>query len=58
MLILIVVWIQLPIKAYGKADPIWKEEGDHLVLEFHGLGIGEGVGDSVNEGVTHQWSYL
>ncbi|WP_312330356.1 hypothetical protein [Sphingobacterium sp.] len=48
----------MPIKAYGKSDTIWKEEGDHLVLEFPGLGIGEGVGDGVNEGATHQRSYL
>jgi len=36
-------------RAYGLADLIWKEDGDHLVLEFPGLGIGEGVRDGVND---------
>ncbi|MEN5195525.1 hypothetical protein [Sphingobacterium faecium] len=36
-------------KTYGLADPIWKEDGDHLILEFPGLGICEGVRDGVND---------
>lgn len=36
-------------KTYGLADPIWKEDGDHPILEFPGLGIGEGVGEGVND---------
>lgn len=36
-------------KTYGLTDPIWKEDGDHLILEFPGLGIGEGVNDSLND---------
>jgi len=48
----------LPIKAYGKSDPIWKKDGDHRLLELPRLGIGEGVSDGVNEGSTHQWNYL
>ncbi|PUV24108.1 hypothetical protein DCO56_12110 [Sphingobacterium athyrii] len=36
-------------KTYGLADPNWKEDGDHLVLEFPGLGIGEGVSEGVND---------
>ncbi|MEN5086125.1 ATP-binding protein [Sphingobacterium faecium] len=39
-------------KTYGLTDPIWKEDGDHLILEFLGLGIGEGVGEGVSEGVN------
>lgn len=39
-------------RAYGLADPIWKEDGDHLVLEFPGLGIGEGVNDILKKLVT------
>lgn len=36
-------------KTYGLADPIWKEDGDHLILEFPGIGIGEGIRDGVND---------
>lgn len=36
-------------KTYGLTDLIWKEDGDHLILEFPGLGIGEGVRDGVND---------
>lgn len=39
-------------KTYNLVDPIWKEEGDHLILEFPGLGIGEGVNDSLNRLIT------
>lgn len=43
-------------KTYGVADPILKEDGVHLILEFPGLGIGEGIRDGVNgiviEGVS------
>jgi len=35
-------------KTYGLTDPIWKEDGDHLILEFPGLGIDEGVREGVN----------
>lgn len=39
-------------KTYGLTDPIWKEDGDHLILEFLGLGIGEGVGEGVNNSLN------
>lgn len=39
-------------KTYSLADPIWKDDGDHLILEFSGLGIGEGVNDSPNRLIT------
>jgi predicted HTH transcriptional regulator len=39
-------------KTYGLTDPIWKEDGDHLILESPGIGIGEGVRDGVREGVN------
>lgn len=39
-------------KTYGLADPIWKEDGDHLILKFPGLGIGEGVNDSLSRLLT------
>ena len=35
-------------KANGFAEPIWKETDSGLVLEFPGLGIGEGVSEGVN----------
>lgn len=35
-------------RAYGLSEPIWKEGSGHLVLEFLGLGIGEGVSEGVN----------
>jgi len=39
-------------KTYGLTDPIWKEDGDHLILEFPRLGIGEGVNDVVIDDVS------
>lgn len=34
-------------RAYGLSEPVWKEDSGHLVLEFPGLGIGEGVSEGV-----------
>lgn len=45
-------------KTYGLADPIWKEDGDHLILEFPGLGIDEGVSDGVSDGVNNSLNRL
>lgn len=39
-------------KTYGLTDPIWKEDGDHLILEFPGLGICEGVREGVNDSLN------
>jgi|GEM_PF-1798166 len=45
-------------KTYGLTDPIWKEDGDHLILEFPRLGIGEGVNDVVIDGVNDSLNRL